>query len=280
MKLHFLYLLLICNSLFAQTSLTFNKSEIECEDKWIVYHYKDSIYSFGFIYIDQQAGPTLQAGGSFKIAPNGSYTLIDTASAKTYNIKARLIPSSRKVALIPENKLPELLVAATPDWLKVYKSDTSSVNHFYRWGYIYNEWDRSDLALPYLERAQQIDANNSDVLAELSYTYNALGKFEKAVTLLKNSSNKNCYQYKEFTYALIRLGQLQEADNACKEALQQCNDKSMKVEIAFNMAGAYYRQKDKANYAIWSAETKKYTEPNDRWDVQNKKIDKLAEEMK
>lgn len=288
MKLHFLYLLLICNTLFAQTQLSFNKSEIECEDKWIAYPTKDSTYTFGFVYIDQQAGPTLQLGGSFQIAADGRYVLTDTltpygeyaTAGRGNNIKARLIPSSRKVALIPENKLSELMVSATPGWLKGYKSDTTSVNHFYRWGYIYNEWNKSDLALPYLERAHKTDASNADVLAELSYTYNALGKYDKTITLLKNSSNKNCYQYKEFTYALIHLGQLQEADNACKEAIQQCGDKSMKAEIAFNMAGAYYRQKDKTNYAIWSAETKKFAEPDDKWDVQNKKIDKLMQEMK
>ena len=59
-----------------QTDLQFNKKFIQSEDKWVAFS-ADSIgnHLFGFIYIDAQAGLTLNYNGSFKIDSNGKYIL-------------------------------------------------------------------------------------------------------------------------------------------------------------------------------------------------------------
>lgn len=46
----------------------------------------------------------------------------------------------------------------------------------------------------------------------------------------------------------------------------------MKAEIALNMAGAYYRRKEKSNYEIWSKETKERAAPNDNFSLNIKKV--------
>lgn len=55
-----------------QTDLQFNKKFIQSEDQWVAFS-ADSLgnHSFGFIYIDAQAGLTLNYSGSFKIDSNG-----------------------------------------------------------------------------------------------------------------------------------------------------------------------------------------------------------------
>lgn len=272
MKLYFLYLLFLCNNLFAQSTLRFDKSYIECEDKWIAQPSEDSSYTFGFIYIDPQAGPTMHYGGNFKIAADGKF-IPGKGLDISGTMKVRLEPSQFRVAIIPENKFTELQIPAIPDWLHAYKIDPLPVAVLYKRGYTFNEWDKPELALIALETAQQTDPNYPELSSELAYTYNALGKYEKALDVINDAKVKTCYSYKELTYALIKLGQLAEANTKCKEAMSVCNDKPMKAEIAFNLALEYYKIKDKANYTIWSNETKKWAEPNDRFSISIGKLD-------
>jgi tetratricopeptide (TPR) repeat protein len=276
MKFNILYLLLLCNSVFGQTQLEFNKSHIECEDKWVFYPVKDSSYTYGFVYIDDQAGPTMQYGGSFKITADGRYRLNESQIKES--IKVRLLPNSGPVAIMPESKLSELQLPVRPDWLIHYKSDTTSARHLYRWGFIYNEFGKPELALTFLEKARQTDPNYKGLLSELAYTYNAVEKYERALDITNEIREKTCYDYKELTYALIKLLRLTEADLKCKEAISACDDKNMKAEIAFNMAGAYFEQNDQDHYYTWSKETKKWAEANDMFSVNIKKLDSKMKE--
>jgi hypothetical protein len=68
----FYLLLLISLNLFSQNQLKFDKRNVQCEDKWVAFQMnKDSTYTFGFIYIDSQAGLTFNSEGQFKIEKNG-----------------------------------------------------------------------------------------------------------------------------------------------------------------------------------------------------------------
>lgn len=72
MKYFQFLLALISIGINAQNALKFDKSNIQCEDKWVAYQMnKDSIYNFGFIYVDNQAGLTLNYEGDFKIDKKG-----------------------------------------------------------------------------------------------------------------------------------------------------------------------------------------------------------------
>jgi hypothetical protein len=164
--------LLFTTEVCAQSALKFDKRFVESEDKWVALRGKPGeAYSYGFIYLDSQAGFTMQAGGSFTIDAQGKYI----PSPMENNVKVRLQPSQVKVALIPPDKLSELKVERIPDWLKFYKSDTSSAAHFYRWGFTYNVWDYPAGAIRFLQKAYQIDPKLDNLGSELGYTYNAIG---------------------------------------------------------------------------------------------------------
>jgi tetratricopeptide (TPR) repeat protein len=272
MRILFLYIVLACNSVLAQTPLTFNKTYIESEDHWVAYPSNDSSYYFGFVYIDPQAGPTLDYGGSFKINSDGKLQAMQ-AQGIEHRMKVRLQPSNRLVAIIPEDRLSELMLPSRPDWLQGYKQDTTSAQHFYNWGYIYNVWNQPLLAISFLEKALQINPEAKGLKSEMAYTYNALGKYEDAFNVVKDLKEKSCYDYKELTYSLIRLDRINEAEKMCGEAMSACNDPQMKAEIAFNLAGHYCKIKDKANYEIWSAETRKWAKPGDKYSQALEKLD-------
>ena len=91
-----LFLVLTLN-LSAQSQLQFDKKFVESEDKWVAFP-ADSIgnYNFGFIYIDAQAGLTLEYEGFFKIDQTGKFIL--DKNEKTSSMKYRLQPNNTLVA--------------------------------------------------------------------------------------------------------------------------------------------------------------------------------------
>jgi len=127
MKYVILLLVLVSHQLSAQSSLKFDKRNVQCEDKWVAFQMeKDSTYLFGFIYIDASAGLTFHNEGSFKIDSKGVF--IPTKFEKNTRIIARLEPSRVALAEIPETKFKELDIVKVPEWLKNYKHDETQLN--------------------------------------------------------------------------------------------------------------------------------------------------------
>lgn len=263
MKYLFIILALVATNLKAQTILKFDKRFVECEDKWVAFQKdKDSTYSYGFIYIDSQAGLTLNYEGNFTISPTGQYL---SNKIDTVNIKVRLEPNNVLVAFIPESKYEELEIKPIPDWLKYYKTDTASVERLYKWGFMYNGWNECAKALQFLEKAQEIDPKFDGLEVELAYSYNCLGQFDKAIEVLQNALETNptdAYINKEFIYALTKTGQLDKASERCKIAIKKCPDKSYNGENCYNLLHEYYLKNDKENFNLWLKETKKWTKNN------------------
>lgn len=263
MKYLLAILTLFTATLQAQSILTFDKRFVESEDKWVAFQKgKDSTYVYGFIYIDTQAGLTLNFEGNFTISGNGAF--IPRKNDST-SFKIRLEPNNVLVAHIPENKFEELKVAPIPEWLKNYKTDTASFERLYRWGYYYNAWDQCAKALTYLERAQKLNPTVSGLLVELAFSYNCLGRYDQAISVLQNAleiNSTDAYIHKELIYAQIKSGQLDKALESCKKAIAVCADKTYNGENCYNLLHSYYAKKDMKNFRAWLPETKKWSASN------------------
>ena len=116
----FAYVALAQNSVHSDTSLKFNKRYTQCERKWAVRR-PDSTgkYSFGFIYIDSQAGFTFDFKGNFIVDENNKY-IVDTSISHNTSIKARLYPEWGNVAIIPASHFNELGIKPQPNWIGAY----------------------------------------------------------------------------------------------------------------------------------------------------------------
>ncbi len=247
----------------AQTLLEFNKRFIESEDKWVVFQReKDSSYKYGFIYIDPEAGLTLNHEGSFRISENGTFL---PSKRDSFNLKIRLQPNRVLVAWIPEAKFRELNIEPIPDWLKYYKTDTASFERLYRWGYMYNGWGLCARGLTYLERAQKLNAKSNALNTELAFSYNCLGQYEKVIPLLTSVLQDNpadAYTNKELIFAQVKLGQLENAAESCRRALIACKDTTYNAENCYNLLYTFYEKKDKTNFKLWLTETKRWAREN------------------
>ena len=263
MKQLLTFLTLFTTTVQAQSILKFDKRFVHCEDKWVAFQLdKDSSHSYGFIYIDAQAGLTLNYEGKFKISSTGSFL---PEKLDSTNLKIRLKPNNVQVAIIPESKFEELQIPAIPEWLKYYKTDTASIERLYRWGYMYNGWNECAKALTYLEKAEKLNPNFKGLSVELAFSYNCLNEFDKAILVLQNALNANptdAYTNKELIYAQLKSGQLDKAAESCKKAIEVCPDKTYNGENCYNLLHSYYLKKDKKNFNLWLPETKKWTSAN------------------
>lgn len=267
-------MILLTTKLNAQTTLNFEKRFVECEDKWIAFRPdKDSLFAYGFIYIDPQAGLTLNYEGKFKILPNGEYK---PQKIDNTNIKVRLEPNNVLVAFIPENKFNELKISAVPEWLKHYKTDTNSVDRLYRWGFIYNGWNECAKALTFLEKAEKIDPKYKGLAVELSFSYNCLQQYDKAEAILSEvikTNSSDAYVNKEYIYTLIKRKNIDKAIKQFYTSIKTLKDKQYDAENCYNILQYFYFHKDKTNFNKWYDEILKHP-------TKNKIINHYADKMK
>lgn len=272
----FLVLLLVCITIKvnAQNSLSFNKRFIECEDKWITFQMdEDSSYTFGFIYIDAEAGLTLNLEGNFKVQSDDSLIV---EKNKESNIKIRLENNGVRVAIIPEAMYNDLQIDSIPDWLRFYKTDVDSISRLYKWGFMYNGWGLCDKALNYLLKAKSINPEYIGLSVELAYSYNCLKQYDLSENVLIEALQANptdAYTNKEYIYTLIQQQRTQEAIDQYEKSIQLKIDNTHNAENCFNILAQFYSKKDEKNFKIWVKELKK-------WPNNNKQIEAYVKTMK
>jgi tetratricopeptide (TPR) repeat protein len=260
--------------LTAQSTLKFDKRFVQSEDKWVAFKPdKDSAYAYGFIYIDPQAGITLNYEGTFKVLATGEYL---PEKRDSTNMKIRLQPNNVLVAFIPDHKFQELGNPEIPDWLKYYKADTNSIERLYQWGYMYNGWGECAKAITYLERAEKINPKYKGLAVELSYSYNCLKEYDKADAILAEeikTNSEDAYVNKEYIYTLTINNKIDKAVTQFEKSIKTLNEKKYNAENCYNILQYYYFQKDKVNFKKWYQILQ--TQPNN-----NKMIIQYADNMK
>lgn len=266
-------LLLICMQSSAQ--LAFDKSILDCEDKWVVFPQdSDGLYKYGFIYLDSRAGLTFDYSGKLKIDATGNITANPREGSSS--IKIPLNPSKILIAIIRETNFEQLKISKVPEWLSFYKLEEGSIEQLYRWGSIYNAWGDYQKGLDILEKAYQIDSKYKGLDIQLAYSYNRLNEYKKAIEILKKVLAVNptdAYINKEYIYSLTANKELDVAIDVYKNSLRICPDTTYVSENAFYILQGYFYKIDLKNFDTWLAETEAVLSSNDQ-------IWKIVEQMK
>jgi tetratricopeptide (TPR) repeat protein len=266
----FYLLLLISLNLFSQNQLKFDKRNVQCEDKWVAFQMnKDSTYTFGFIYIDSQAGLTFNSEGQFKIEKNGIFKKIEDETKRDVGfIKARLKPNRVAIAELNELQLEQLKVEKIPSWLKNYKTDENTVERLYRWGYMYNGWNEVEKGLTFLEKANKINSNFTGLQTELAFSYNALGKYTEAESALNKAIKNNpndCYTYKELAYTYTKQANYEKVATVYTTMTSICKAPDYIQETAHNLAYYYFTKKDKIKFKEWKEQVEKWSKSENQF---------------
>ena len=251
---------------FAQNDsvMTFNKRFIDAEDKWVLLPMdkSDTSFSYGFIYMDAQAGLTMQAGGTFKIK-NGN--IVRSGIFDSMSVKTRLQPNDVQVAILTKSFREKLNLPEVPDWLHFYKEYKEDMATLVNLGYIYNEYEAPEKALIYLEKAYKQDPHYDRLEFEMAFAYNVTKQYDKAKTVIEAGLRHDpsaCLLYKELSYAYIQTNDLAGGEIVFNNANKNCNDKGLNAETAFNLASHYHQNKNNEKAAEWVKITKQNAEPN------------------
>ncbi|GAA4099349.1 hypothetical protein GCM10022392_24400 [Mucilaginibacter panaciglaebae] len=193
-------------------------------------------------------GLTVRQGGLFKIKKDGVF--ISHKNPPNQIRIERLQDNGRvKVAWIPDDKIKEMQEDVEPDWLKIYKADTTSVPYLFRLGFTYNAANQIDKALYYLNRVKNTNPDYRGLAFEFIYAYNALNQFDKAEVAINDELKKtpnNGHLYKELVYAQIKSGKMDKAEETYKKGILLCSVGD-KTEMIMNIIPPISRRKIKKN---------------------------------
>lgn len=262
----FILFALISNTLICQElkNINYETEFYDTVDNWIVLPkaQNDSIYNYGFMYIDIHAGITFHYGGNFYFDKNGK--LVNKKSEEYQMLKQRLNkPNNMKVHILSENELKKLELDLKPNWLKIYSYDKNKIENLVSEGNFFNHVGACKSALISLEKAYKINPHFEGLEFELSYSYNYLGEFKKAIPILesaiKNDPNNSLF-YKELGFAYVKNNQIELAEKAYSKGIEISKSNFEKSEMAVNMTQGYFQIKNKKKYDEWAAKTRQFAE--------------------
>lgn len=240
--------------------LVFNKSIFDCENNWVAFPKKttDSVYAYGFIYLDATAGFTFQLESFFSIGNDGK--LSGKPKNMTGTAKYRLDQNTSKVSLLTTQRQAELGLAAQPTWLSNYAhEEPTTPADLTRRGRQFNHVGAFARAFQDLTKAYQLDPHFNGLEFELAYNYNATKAYQKAVDVLTSAiknNDKNFWFYRELGYSYMNLKKIDDAEQTYEKGFAIATDKVQQAEMAYNMAYTFFEQKNKSKFEYWSNKTK------------------------
>lgn len=263
LSITFLLHCFLCLSQNSISGLTFNKRHVDAVDKWVAFPDKDidSVFYCGFIYIDQQAGFTYQMKSKFAINSSGEFLL--EAEDSTVNIKVRLEPEWKNIAIIPDERLAEMGLPKVPDWLKFYKEDEGKVSYLKDIGWHYNHMGACEHALIPLLAAYEKEPHYKGLEFEIGFAYNALQAFAEAKEVLEKAYKhdpKDPFILRELGYTYKGLGEIDKAEKIYTDGMKKSKNDFEKSEMALNMAQVYFQLKNRKKFDKWAKLTRKYAE--------------------
>lgn len=250
------------------TTFNFNQRYTQCERKWVVLPRQNNSpgYTYGLVYLDEQAGFTLFVQGHLIIDKDGHY-IADTSFLQNTSLRARLSRTSGKMALLPPAHFAEMHITPQPDWLKYYYTYTDTLAHNFRRGFIYNDLDQCDTALVYLNKVYDKQPGYKGLIFELIFAHNALADYRGAIKIIElalQTDPLNALYYRELGYAYMKINNYEKAINAYKTGITLCTtDAQMdtKAEMAINLAGVYKSYGNDDEYKNWGAKAKQWAKP-------------------
>jgi tetratricopeptide (TPR) repeat protein len=239
----------------------------DCENRWVALYQKpqDSDYTYGFVYIDPQAGFTLHVGGRFTIDADGRYRSVPNAiPPDKMTLKIRL-EQNGVAALLPPEAVAQLGLPEKPEWLSSYEDKADSATHKVNWGSFYNGIGDSRRAINYLESAYKERPNAPKLVFELAYAYNALGRPEDAIRVSKSEFARNPKDEllcREMAFAYLHLKSYKEATEQYQACIALCGDSESqmaeKSELTMNLSSTYKALGDTPNSEAWLEKAKRW----------------------
>lgn len=246
--------------------LSYDVHMSDCENRWVALYHRpeDADYTYGFVYIDPQAGFTLHYFGRFTLDSGGNYHAApNPLPPDKVSLKIRL--QNGIAALLSARALAQLQLPQRPDWMKYYEDHADPVTHKINWGFFYNDIGDSARALGFLESAYKEQPDAPRVVFELTYAYNASGRPQDAIRVAKSEFAKNPKDEllcREIAFAYLHLKSYKDATGQYQACIALCGDSESemaeKSELAMNLGAAYGALGDTSSRNTWLEKAKSW----------------------
>jgi tetratricopeptide (TPR) repeat protein len=252
----FFYSALLLGQNNKQPNIAFDTNYLNAVDHWVVLPKKetDNSYLMGYIYLDEILGIT------FVFEHTLTLDLKEAAAAKTnlnsFSSKKKLDAATPFVYLLPLYKITQLHLPEKPEWIEIYDRFEKSTADLVLKGYQYNAIGKSNLALPFLEKAYEKEPLTKNLAFELSYAYNATEQYEKAVGVLNEAiklDSKNFMLYRELGFSFLKTERIEAAENIYEKGVACCENATEKRAMAIDMAQLFFELKDQLKFEKWTA---------------------------
>lgn len=260
----------------AAHGINFDRTIVECEEKWIVCPpAKENYYQFGFVF-DIGGGLTFKLEGAFEVDKNGNFKRV-----KNKNViqKVSFTGSMDSCALLPFNKYEVLGIGYFPSWYeKVNVKKKVNVFELYTQGYVHNARGEYDQAIVPLKQAYDLNPDYKNLRLQLAKAYIALKQYEEAIEPLQAAIKlfpKHYELYKELSFARLKTGNIREADRLAKKGIRLCKLNDARCQMALSLAYHYYDNKNKRDTQRWLNEARKFAVDGGR---QAKQITQMLKE--
>jgi hypothetical protein len=257
---YLLILLLLCAiGAKAQNGLTFDKRLLDCENKWIAISLdSESRYAYGFVYLDYSAGLTFDLYGSFTV-DSGAYKpkIIN-------NQRSRITPTEVKVAIIPAERLKELVVEEFPTKYKNYAGNNNTNYRYIKFIQIFNSWKEYNMASKYVLALSETERGFPSYIEEDPTDKNKkIRKTFEITTANFSHYAKKEEAYKRDIFTLTQANKMEEAEQAYLHALIYCSNEAAKADMAYNITYQYYKNANREKFDFWCKEINRWIIPQD-----------------
>lgn len=280
-KLLFAFVLSFSVITHAQTELKFDTSFFDAENSYVALPKKDqeTKYIFGVPYYDDVAGYSFKYYGDFKIV-EGNFVKEDSYTNQSGSMIVRWENLGLKVAVLSQNVTKQFGLPVVPDFLKYYASKLPAKELLVNKLSSANGAGASNIALPKLETLYNEKYDSQKLFFELTFAYNALGKFAEAEKIsndvLKRGKADDLIK-KEYIYSLVNQNKVKEADDFLSKNISSFKTQNNKIEALINTIALSAHNGNLTVAEKWMKELK--SEPNiDRYQKNIQQLESIIKE--
>lgn len=201
-------------------------------NRWVIHgrNEKDGSYALGMPYIDWSAGISMHTFGSVVIDGQGRIARVQGSNPSEYTIKVRLLDEQGRARYghgkaLSADDVRSLGLDEQPAWLAAYVGPKDPAALATQRGSYLNHIGDPEAALHYLEPLPAtIGSMPSQLAFELGYAYNALNRFDRALSLLRNAVEaypSNHDLSRELAYSYLQVGLRSEAVSWYERSYEQ-----------------------------------------------------------
>lgn len=244
-------LLVSSAAIHAQSAATpgfaFDQRISDCEARWFAAQTQGGKVNLGFLYIDPQAGFTIEHYGNLE----REGTQLVAVKSELHG-KARMIQrvgSNFAASCLGDETVASLGLPPEPESMQFYRDERPPGEHHASWAYHYNHIGASDVALTHVAKARAAGYSSPALTFEHAFALNATGQFDQVVVLLTPVAKARDAlpdTVAELAYAHLMQGEYEQAIGHYKRALDGKGVKSTerRWQFAQNIARAYERLGD------------------------------------